>query len=214
MGRWKYLQQLIASIDYDENVEHFIVYQGVTPPNDLIEYTKKCGIQNIFLENNVGIAEAMNMVLPKLSGDIIIKLDEDAKIVSKYFFSHVREINSICPELVFSPYPVGLINNPGGVLSKNHRVVYSKPTDSYYTLRIVNHVGGFSRISPKFTKDWKFDNDLIPGISGNEDSQFSRKCMLNNIEMAYLENAIVVEHNESSLGQHARYGEEYFKGRF
>ncbi len=214
MGRWKYLYDLISSTPYDKDVEHFIIYQGVTPPEDMINYTKMCKIKNVFLEKNIGIAAAMNHIFPQLSGDIIMKLDEDAKIISPIFFKHVREINKLNPDLVFSPYPVGLINNPGGVPSKNHSVIYSKDLNQYYTLRHVNHIGGFARISPKFTTNWRFDNDLIPGISGNEDSQHSQKCLSGGIPMAYLENAIIVEHNESSLGQHARYGEAYFKGRF
>jgi hypothetical protein len=126
----------------------------------------------------------------------------------------VKEIARIKPDIVFSPYPVGLINNPGGPRGNRHEVIYSEVTDTYYTLRYVSHVGGFARISPSFTKNWKFDNDLIPGISGSEDSQFSLKCQQLNIPMAYLENAIVVEHQESTLGQHSRYGNNYFNGRF
>ena len=214
MGRWKYLRDLIDSISYDETIEHFIVYQGVKPPEYITELTHRNKITNIFLEENIGIAAAMNQILPILSGDIVIKFDDDAKIISKDFFQHVREIHKLNPNLVFSPYPVGLINNPGGVPSRNHSVIYSEDSNQYYTLRYVHHIGGFARISPGFTKNWVFENDLIPGISGNEDSQHSQKCLNQNIQMAYLENAIIVEHNESSLGQHARYGEEYFKGRF
>ena len=215
MGRWFYLKQLINSIEYDENIEHYIIYQGLSPTEELIDIMNSEGIIPVILENNIGIAMAMNMIYKKLTGDIIIKLDEDAKIISKDFFKHVREIHTMSPKLVFSPYPVGLINNPGGVLSKNHQIGYSKNTDTYYTMRIVNHIGGFARISPKeYTIDWVFDNDLIAGSSGNEDGQHSTKCIQNNIPMAYLENCLIVEHQESTLGQHKRYGEEYFKGRF
>jgi glycosyltransferase involved in cell wall biosynthesis len=215
LGRWFYLKNLIDSIEYDENIEHFIIYQGINPPDDFIKLSESKNIKNIILEKNIGIANAMNHVYPLITGDIIIKFDEDAKIISKDFFKHVREINNLVPNLVFSPYPVGLIGNPGGVLSQNREVVYSQTTDTFYTFRLVNHIGGFARISPKSnTGDWVFANDLIEGQSGNEDSQHSTKCQQNNIPMAYLENALVVEHQESTLGQHKRYGDTYFKGRF
>jgi hypothetical protein len=50
--------------------------------------------------------------------------------------------------------------------------------------------------------------------AGREDVNFSEFCGIRGIPMYYLENALVVEHQESTLGQHARYGENYFKGRF
>ena len=217
LGRWFYLKNLLNSLEYDSNIEHFIVFQGVHPTDEIKELLDKPHIIPIMLEKNIGIALAMNMVYQKITGDIIIKLDEDAKIVSRDFFTHVREINSLVPKLVFSPYPVGLINNPGGVLSKNHQVGYSKNTDTYYTTRLVNHVGGFARISPKeFTGDFVFSDDYDPSgkTSGNEDAQHSSFCNQKGFPMAYLENCLIVEHQESTLGQHKRYGDSYFKDRF
>jgi glycosyltransferase involved in cell wall biosynthesis len=215
LGRWFYLKNLLDSIDYNDNIEHFIIYQGVTAPEEIIKLTESKNIKNIFLPENIGIANAMNHVYPLLKGDIIIKFDEDAKIISKDFFKHVLAINELVPNLVFSPYPVGLIGNPGGVLSQNRDVIYSNDTDTFYTLRFVHHIGGFARISPKLTTgDWRFQSDLIQGQSGNEDGQHSNMCQQNNIPMAYLENALVVEHQESTLGQHKRYGDAYFKERF
>ena len=215
MGRWFYLKNLIHSIDYDQDLEHFIVFQGVQPTDEIQKIVNDRNITPIYLEKNIGIAMAMNLIYEKLNGDIIIKFDEDAKILTKDFFTHVREIHKMSPRLVFSPYPIGLINNPGGVLSKEHQVGYSENTDTYYTMRIVNHIGGFARISPKeFTGHWRFENDLLSGVSGNEDGQHSNMCLQNNIPMAYLENCLAVEHQESTLGQHKRYGKKYFKDRF
>ena len=110
-----------------------------------------------------------------------------------------------------------LINNPGGVPRLAPQFVsYGSETDTFYTLRPVDHVGGFARIAPReLVKDWVLASDRnIPGASGNEDIQFSRLCVQNNIPMYYLENALIVEHQESTLGQHARYGKDYFGERF
>jgi len=88
-------------------------------------------------------------------------------------------------------------------------VEYSVETDTYYTFRKVHHVGGFARIMPvEYFKQINFTN------THSEDTECSTWCNNNNIPMYYLENALIVEHQESTLGQHARYGEKYFKGRF
>lgn len=216
MGRWYYLRELIKSIDYHPELEHFIIFQGVKPDEETLKLIES--ISNIkceYLEQNIGIAAAINYINPKLTGDIVIKLDEDAKIISKDAFTHIREINNIFPNLVFSFYPVGLINNPGGVPAISHYVRYSEKLGVFYTFRKVHHVGGFARISPRhITKNWILNNDLIAGISGNEDGQVSNLCNQNGIELAYLECHLVCEHQEATNGQHQRYGQEYFKGRF
>lgn len=212
-GRWHYLYKLLNSIssqplDKGLIVDHKIIAQGCK-----FEAPYASSDETTFIEweNNVGCSEGMNRILPTLDGELIIKMDEDCIIQSNEFFIHVAAIHELKPNLVFSPYPVGLINNPGGVLSNNREVIYSKETDTYYTLRYVNHIGGFARISPGFTKNWRFiPDDLTSSHSGNEDVQFSTLCRLNGIAMAYLENAIIVEHQESTLGQKERY-KNYFK---
>lgn len=217
LGRYKYLNDCMAA---SENamfqttiqIEHVVCFQGSFSKEARPAFN---GVRHKVWDKNYGIAQGMNMILPELKGDIIIKMDEDCIIRSPNFYSHVAEISSLIPDAVFSPYPVGLIRNPGGVPANGkHRVVYSEKLDTYYTLRPVDHVGGFCRVSPGFTKDWRFQPDLgIPGASGNEDAQFSGRCKQERIPMYYLENAIIVEHQESTLGQHERY-KEYFNGRF
>lgn len=208
LGRTKYLLENTNSYTPNQNIEHHVCFQGCTP----VVLPQHC-ISHAWPEN-IGIASGMNKILPLLKGDIIMKMDDDCKIISSNFFTHVKEIAKLKPNIVFSPYPVGLINNPGGIRGNRHEVIYSQELDTYYTLRYVDHVGGFARLSPGFTKHWKFEHDLMDNASGNEDIQFSRKCNQEQIPMAYLENAIIVEHQESTLGQHKRYGKEYFKGRF
>lgn len=222
LGRELYIKRLIESIsllggNYD--FEHYICFQGVKPSEDLLTYIKNLDERyNIHLElwdKNYGIGEAINKILPKLKGDITIKLDDDAVLRSPNYFSHVKEINRLFPDIVFSPFPVGLINNLGGVQSSNRFVHYGENTDTYYTFRVVNHIGGFARISPtNIIKTFKFPNDLSSNNSGNEDVNFSNYCNQEGVMMCYLENALIVEHQESTLGQHERYGENYFNGRF
>jgi hypothetical protein len=218
MGRWHYLEKCIRSAlrvrqEYLGPTRHIVCLQGVAPPDFLAEFGEQ--IEVIHWPQNCGIAEGINRISALLSEDIIIKMDDDCEIVSDRFLTHVAEIATLCPQLVFSPFPVGLIGNLGGVPSQQRSVIYSERLDTFYTLRAVPHVGGFCRISPRLTTDWKLQPDLgIPGASGNEDVQFSALCGQSGIQMAYLENAIIVEHQESTLGQHARYGKSYFGDRF
>lgn len=217
MGRWDYLGKCLESTSgySDSGLEHHICSQGVRVTPKLKSYYE-CQGRYVFHEwpENIGIAAGMNKILPELKGDTIIKMDEDAAFISAFPLTFIDEVRRLKPNLVFSPYPVGLINNPGGPRGYKHEVIFSEALNTYFTLRYVIHVGGFCRVSPGFTKDWRFSPDLgIPGSSGNEDVQFSQRCQREGIEMAYLENGIVVEHQESTLGQHERY-KEYFKGRF
>jgi glycosyltransferase involved in cell wall biosynthesis len=220
MGREKYLLDCIDSVfnDLDRcdsiiDYEHHVVFQGIKPSK-----ITKNRINNNFCilhewPENAGIGEGLNRIMPELKGNLILKLDEDAKIISQNFFEQALAIHKRFPDAIWSPYPVGLISNGGGPKGYKHDVWWNKDNDIYYTRRHVQHVGGFARFSPaKLSKNFIFQNDLIKGVSGDEDGQFSSYCNRNNIPMFYLENGLVVEHNSSTLGQIARFP-EYFKDR-
>lgn len=222
MGRWLYLDKALSSIkrslDPAIDIGVHIYSQGLEYPDPLINQWKDAKNWLSFnkFTKNIGIANAMNNIIPTLVKPLIMKMDEDCEIISRNFFLHIKEINKLKPRLVFSPYPVGLINNPGGPPKVKHEILYGDKLDTFYTFRHVAHIGGFARIAPReLVKDWQFPNDLDPQnkISGTEDGHHSNKCLANGIEMAYLENALIVEHQESTLGQHERY-KEYFKSRF
>lgn len=186
--------------------------QSITEP---IKYRVDLSIvQN---KDSIGIAESINNCMQNIhDNDLVLKLDDDCKIVSYLdFFQNAGILHKIMPELVFSPFPVGLINNLGGPPknSKNRKVIYYKNGDLILTIRPTNHVGGFARFAPaKFLKSCKLNSDLIQGISGSEDGQFSQYCLKNNIDMAYLENGLIVEHMDSTLGQIVKYP-DYFSLR-
>ena len=219
LGRDYYLKNLVNSIETlggHSDYEHHICFQGVEPSKEIKFFLEhKPNVKVHEWVENIGIAEGMNKIIPQLKGDLIIKMDDDCVIRSGQFFKHTEEVSKLFPKTIFSPYPVGLINNPGGPRGHGHVVKYSEDTKTWYTLRMVHHVGGFARVSPReIVKDWVLAPDLIEGQSGNEDGQHSSRCLDENIPMAYLENAIIVEHQESTLGQHKRYGENYFGKRF
>lgn len=219
--RHRYLAKLLSAINNfvvlgDNKIEFVLFHNGKRNLDGNSQYiinnfNSKIEFKELTSSTLLTVEQCMNKILPTLTGDLIIKLDDDALPIGDSFLVRIGEINHLFPNSVFSPYPVGLINNPGGpgAGNKNHTVRYGFITDTYYTLRFVTHVGGFARISPGFTREWTFDESR----PHSEDSQHSQKCIEKGIPMFYLENALIVEHQESTLGQHERYP-HYFKGRF
>lgn len=227
-GRDRYLFTCLDSVYNDINdqlvhdeikIEHHLVFQGVAPTSGIkgcIETYKESNCYKLIThvwEKNIGIGAGLNKIISQCSGSLILKLDDDAEIISKNFFSRALFVNRKYPTAIFSPQPTGLINNMAGPPGHSRSIVYDENIDKYFTLRNVSHVGGFARFSPKSTfNSFIFPNDLIKGISGTEDGNLSQYALQNNIPMFYVETGMVVEHNESILGQQARYP-EYFKDR-
>jgi hypothetical protein len=219
MGRWDYLEKCILSVAeaktrYTGHVRHIVFLQGVTLPN---QYKYLSGFAE-FIENSVnhGIAISISNSMKYIHDDeVIMKCDDDCKLIGNHFFEAAGYIANSFPSLVFSPFPVGLINNLGGSKMIAHEVHHWKNRDKFLTFRRTEHIGGLCRISPNITRTWTLlDDKNIAGFSGNEDIQFAKLALLNNMPMAYLENELIVEHQESTLGQHARYGSGYFNERF
>ena len=225
-GRDKYLEECIVSViedgltyEPDVKIEHHLVLQGCQQSElvfDIIANSSVLGNYDLQVHKwpeNIGIGAGLNKIVPLCKGGLIMKMDDDCKIISHDIFTKAFAIHSKFPDLTFSPYPVGLINNPGGPRGSGHFVWADQSDDTFYTFRRVSHVGGFARFTPaSLMKNFKFKDDLIPGISGDEDGQYSN--YLNSIgkPMCYLENGLVVEHNESTLGQIARFP-QYFTSR-
>lgn len=218
MGRWRYLERCVESVAkarlcYGGRVTHVVFLQGVDLPS---EYERLKEVARIFkFPANIGIARGINVAMAMVKEELIIKLDDDCALLGEGFFRGVNSVANDDPALIFSPYPVGLIGNPGGTSAIGYGVFKCPTEELFYTLRYVNHVGGLCRVSPNLTKNWVLKDDLnLEGVSGNEDLQFSLMARSHGLKMAYLENGLVVEHQESTLGQHARYGKAYFKDRF
>jgi hypothetical protein len=217
-NRELYLKRLMTSVmrnagSYD--FEHVIFFQGTPPTEEFKQWIKQSfpscyNYKMLYDREVVCVGFAIKKLLPYLKGDIIMKLDDDAKLYSEDFVNHINAIHQLIPDATFSPYPVGLIGNPGGVLSQDRCVKYSQQNDIYYTFRKVHAVGGLARISPR----WIYDKVDFIKDGHIEDGEYSAQCRSLNLPMYYLENNLVVEHQESTLGQHERYGDNYFKGKF
>ena len=225
-GRDNYLQDCVVSVindllNTDDNlkIEHHIILQGCPYPQfifDVIANSSAVKNYDLYIHEwreNIGIGAGLNKITPQCNSSLIMKMDDDCKIISRDFFGSALALHRRFPNSVFSPFPVGLIRSLGGVPAIRHSVWNDKRYDKFYTRRHVNHVGGFARFAPtELMKQFTFPSDLISGISGTEDGNFSSYCNSKGIEMFYLENEMIVEHNESGLGQIIRYP-DYFSGR-
>lgn len=222
LGRTYYLDRLIVSViesarSYAGEVEHHIGFQGVCPADSTLALLRNHDARGLRFEihewpQNLGLSLGMNRIIPSLRGEILIKMDDDCLIQSRRFFEHVEAVHKLKPLAFFSPFPAGLLGKVvGGVPGSRRRVEYSAMTDTYYTFRPVTHLGGLCRISPtRLVQGWVLTHN--PRGSGNEDTQYSALCRAEGIEMYYLENALIVEHQETALGQQIRY-EQYFRER-
>lgn len=218
----KMIHSVMRNLKYigNENIEvrHIILWNNHVPSENLsmllAHYKESLNgrLIQIYEQNDTPLidGQTLNIMRSHLDSDITMKMDDDCEIVSTNFFNHMTEIYNMLPNTIFSPYPVGLIGNPGGVPKNGeHFCLHSEKMNTYYTFRPVDHIGGFARICPtNLIKDFEFGCK-----TRNEDVQFSNYWSASGIFMVYLENAMIVEHQESTLGQHERYP-EYFKGRF
>lgn len=217
IGREFYLKKNLKSIEKSFNrdiqIEHHVIFCGCSPSNDFLNFLEKLTYRHLIKIETTqeirSIGKNLNHAKTQAKYPIFLKLDDDAEILTSNFFDHILEISALKPNSAFSPFPIGLINNLGGVRAQSHEVLFSEKMNTYYTLRRTSHVGGFARIcQTELIKQIEFTD------AHNEDVEFSNFAKSKGVDLFYLENALAVEHMESTLGQHQRYGEEYFKGRF
>ncbi|PVU65150.1 hypothetical protein C9E85_14485 [Plesiomonas shigelloides] len=197
-GREFYLQKMLASLmDFKDEINHIMVFNDCSVSDDILSILDGLNSTVFFQNERISIGECINKYKRYFSSSIVLKLDDDAVIQSKDFFRHVKAIHEHYPEAIFSPFPVGLIKGFGGTPAVSREVIYSDSNDTYYTLREVKHVGGFARLTPLSVYE---QVDFSKGVH-SEDSELSKWCSLNNKKMYYLDNALIVEHAESTLGQ-------------
>lgn len=216
-GRWTYLDRLARSLlsrwkDFDDTRIVMVKNgtDGYRSP-EIDELLHRCVSQVIHTQTRLSIGQVMSAFKGHHSlNPLFLKLDEDALLLSDDFDAHIRQIHALKPDAIFSPFPTGLINNLGGPAACGKQFCEKgKMTDTFYTFRPVNHVGGFCRIMPS-----KYLSEIAFPSGHDEDALVSRWARGRGVLQFYMENALAVEHQESTLGQHQRYGEEYFQGRF
>lgn len=195
----------------DYPYDHFIVDNGSKKEGlkllDKLEADKGLHIKKIIRnKTNVGISKASNQALDVIGNDydIIIKLDNDCKILTQGWLSKFIEIFERSRQFVLSPSVEGLRDHPGGT---------PRVAEKYFNdelLGITTHLGGIFVVAPKQAyKDFRWkENDFL---HGEQDRIFSEHCRKNGFCLAYVEN-VRCEHQEGTAGQETRFP-EYFERR-
>jgi GT2 family glycosyltransferase len=220
LGRKFYLEKLLASMQKNMGLpyQHVILNQGVKD-KDFVSFLdgvakKHQHIKVIHAPENLGINQGCKKCVSQCSGDLIIKIDEDMKIISEDFLKHLLAVyNAIGEPVALTAFPAGFTGHPAGVMGRfGHSVYYSKETDTYYAIRWVHYLGGYCECIPKMVYEIAKPLDGFKGKkkSSGQDVYISRRMRKAGFRLGYFENACIVEHQDSTLGQEARL-KEYFE---
>src|SRR3990167_574247 len=137
--------------------DYFVVDQGST--QDTIDWlNKQKWIKEIeFNKENIGIAKgwnhAVDLIKKKGDYDIIIKLDNDAEMLTKNWLRLMIEIFERNRRFILSPYVEGLEDNPGGVLRQRASGASPYLMVNDRILGAVPYLGGICWAAPKEVYD-------------------------------------------------------------
>lgn len=212
IGREDYLPQQLETLLQHRYAfgQHIFVQNGCEVSPAIRRLLGKLRSQ-VFTTEPLAVGACIEAVKQHFSAPHTMKLDDDALPVGERFFAHLHALIELMPDRVFSPYPVGLLRNPGGpgmIEDSEHEVLHSACTDTWYTLRPVQYIGGFARVAPTACYD---KLTFRPNLH-KEDADFSRAMRQAKVPMCYLENALIVEHAETVRGQLMR-NPAYFQGK-
>jgi hypothetical protein len=204
IGREHYLP---AQLDHLQRARrqfgrHLLVANGCELSRGLRRRLRRLGSEIITTERTTA-GGCIERLKPLLGASHAMKLDDDAIPIGDDFFAHMRSLVGLLPDHVLSPYPVGLVKNPGGprlAEGEAHRVVFAPGTDTYYTLRPVRHMGGLARVAPRAC----YDLLRFSSTQQTDDADFARALRAAGVPMCYVENGAVVEHAETVWGQRQR----------
>lgn len=163
-------------------------------------------------EQNVGLAKGWNNIVDFIKSegeyDIIIKVDNDAELMTQDWLKAMVEIFKRNRKLILSPYVEGLEGTPGGVLRQRSTGDSPYLMIADYVLGYVPHLGGIVYATPiDIWEKWKFDDTY----QGNKDYLLSQYARKNGYTLLYMEE-FRVWHIDGTTGQHKKYP-EYFRGR-
>lgn len=186
--------------------------KGLTRDGKNIGNENEMNVRYRLYEQNVGLAKGWNNIVEFIKSegeyDIIIKVDNDAELMTPGWLEAIVRIFERNRKLILSPYVEGLEGSPGGVLRQR------ASGDSPYllindrVLGAVPNLGGIVFATPiEIWKDWTFDENY----EGNKDLIFSKYARGKGYGLFYMEE-FRVWHIDGTKGQHQKYP-DYFKGR-
>lgn len=154
---------------------------------------------------NIGITKADNMLLDCIGDefDIIIHVDNDCEFMTYGWLETLIDLWKRNHMLYVSPYPEGLVYNPGGA----PRIGYANI--AAYPVEVTQHIGGFCAfIDARAYKNFRWTDQFK---HGNQDSEAS----LTFREMGYMPCYLPIHrvyHMDTTEGQVKKYP-EYFERR-
>lgn len=126
-----------------------------------------------FGKENVGISKADNRLLDEIAKgnyDIVVHVDNDCEFMTSYWLETLVDLWRRNHMLYMSPYPEGLVHNPGGA----PRVGYA--SIGPYPVEVTQHIGGFCAfIDASAFKDFRWEDQFKHGNQDWEASQHFRK---------------------------------------
>lgn len=227
MNRLEYTKQMYEALDTTAGYlfDSFIIDQGSTDGTK--EWIKSLTRDSHNLRSkgyrerliyrlypaNVGLAKGWNNIVDFIKSegeyDIIIKVDNDAELMTAGWLKAMVEIFERNRRLILSPYVEGLDGSPGGVLRQraSGESPYLMINDT--VLGSVPNLGGIVFATPiELWKTW-------PGFDekgqGNKDYVFSMYAKQQGYSLFYMEE-YRVWHIDGTKGQQAKFP-DYFRGR-
>lgn len=223
MNRLEYTKRMYAALTKLAGYEFdwFVIDQGSkdgtqewlkTLPKPSVDITNGPWCKKLeyrLYEQNMGLAKGWNNALQWIKDtgeyDVMVKVDNDAEMMSPDWLKAMVEIFERNKMLVLSPYVEGLDGLPGGVLRQR------ASGDSPYlmlndrVLGYVGHLGGIVYAHPiELVRDWKFDEVA----AGNKDVMLSAFAKQRGYALFYMEE-FRVWHIDGSKGQQEKFP-EYF----
>lgn len=191
----------------DGGARHTVVFQGCSPSPQLLPALDAYQVSRIHLERNVGRALGQKLFVDQVGDcDIILRLDDDARLLETDFLIVMREVLEQVPTAFIHAFPIGLTGSIGGCRPRGpHRLLERAAGKGVFALRPVPRMGGLARAARRET--WEkipWVDDLGAGGSGIESAQLGRAAEAQSIPLYYVENGWAVEHQDSSAGQSAR----------
>ncbi len=192
----------------------FVIDQG--SKDETLEFikTNKLKIKaSIFNKENTGIAKGWNdaIKLIKETGayDVIIKLDNDAEMMTRDWLKIMIEIFERNKKVILSPYVEGLEDSPGGVLRQRLKGdPYVMINDR--VLGVVPYLGGICWAAPaEVYNDFKFEENSF--YTGGKDYIISKYAQSQEYGLFYMEE-LRLRHIDGTKGQKLKYP-KYFEKR-
>lgn len=156
--------------------------------------------------SNAGITKGSNYLIDKIKHQdyqIIVKVDNDCEFLTHGWLHTLVDLWKRNHKLYMSPYPEGLVHNPGGA----QRIGYSYIGP--YFIEVTQHIGGLCAfIDARAYDDFRWDDQFK---HGNQDGEASRAFRLDDYMPCYIP-LHRLWHIDTTAGQALNYP-EYFERR-